>query len=117
MIILVKPKLLRIISFSANIAGMALFPYILVSDSKFLNNKTFINHEKIHLRQQIEMGILIFYIWYGIEYLFRLIQYKNRFLAYKNISFEREAYKNETNLQYLKQRKFYNFIYYLFLND
>nr|DAU35071.1 MAG TPA: hypothetical protein [Caudoviricetes sp.] len=33
-----------------------------------------------------------FYLWYIIEYLIRLIMYRDTKLAYKNISFEREAY-------------------------
>lgn len=30
-------------------------------------------------------------------------------MAYKNISFEREAYKNENDPNYLKSRPFWNF--------
>ena len=71
------------------------------------------NHEKIHLRQQLELLILPFYIFYTIEFLVRLIQYKNWYLAYKNLSFEREAYYNEFNLNYLKQRRIWQFIKYL----
>ena len=51
-----------------------------------------VTHEKTHTKQILEMGIVFFYLWYVIEYLIRLIIYKNTKLAYKNISFEREAY-------------------------
>ena len=37
-----------------------------------------------------------------------LIKYKNTKIAYKNISFEKEAYTNQSNLQYLTIRKHYN---------
>jgi hypothetical protein len=45
------------------------------------------------------------------EYLVRFVQYKNRDLAYRNISFEREAYSNETNIGYLKSRPVLNLEY------
>ena len=71
------------------------------------------NHERIHLKQQLELLILPFFIWYGLEFLVRLLQYKNRREAYLNISFEREAYHNEFNLEYLKKRPFWCFLKYL----
>ena len=49
------------------------------------------NHESIHWEQQKEMLGILFYVWYGIEYLVRLIQYRDGDKAYRNISFEREA--------------------------
>jgi len=95
--------------------GMAVFPFVLVKYDFDKMNKTFVNHEKIHLRQQLEMLILPFFIWYFLEYLIRLIQYKNAALAYQNISFEREAYANETDFNYLKNRTFFQFLKYITL--
>lgn len=60
------------------------------------------NHEMIHYYQQREMLVLPFFLWYVVEFLFRLIQYCNWKKAYRNISFEREAYANEVNYDYLK---------------
>ena len=57
-----------------------------------------INHENIHGRQQLELLIIPFYIIYLIEWIFK---------GYKNISFEKEAYSNQYNLEYLKDRKWY----------
>jgi len=94
-------------------AGITLFPFIIVAHKKWLQNPVFVNHERIHLRQQIELLVVPFLIWYSFEYLFRLIQYKDRRKAYRNISFEREAYANESNVNYLKQRRFYSFLRYL----
>ncbi|KOS08416.1 hypothetical protein AM493_18400 [Flavobacterium akiainvivens] len=93
-------------------AGMAIFPFILVGDKNDIN-PTFLNHERMHLRQQLELLILLFYLWYVLEYLFRLIQYKNHDLAYRNISFEREAYANERNPDYLTTRSFWRFTKHL----
>ncbi len=73
----------------------------------------FLNHESIHLRQQAELLIVFFYLWYGFEFLFRWIQFKNRHKAYRNISFEREAYHYEDELGYLKKRSAYGFLKFL----
>ena len=95
-------------------SGLTIFPFVFLKDNNDKDNITFINHEKIHLRQQIELLIIPFFIWYFIEFFIRWIQYKNKFLAYKNISFEREAYANEKDPDYLKQRSFCSWFSYLF---
>lgn len=74
---------------------------------------TFINHERIHLRQQLELLIVPFFLWYVIEYVIRLLHYRDRYQAYINISFEREAYQQEGNLDYLKNKSFWSFFRYL----
>ena len=92
--------------------GLTIFPFVFLKYKALKTNAVLINHEKIHLRQQIELLIIPFFIIYGIEFLVRLIQYKTWKLAYRNISFEREAYENELNLEVLKTRRLWNFIYY-----
>ncbi|MFD2915535.1 hypothetical protein [Psychroserpens luteus] len=67
------------------------------------------NHEKIHLRQQLELLVIPFYVFYVVEFSIRLIQYKKWYLAYQNISFEREAFTKEKDLNYLKSRSFWSF--------
>lgn len=71
-----------------------------------------INHEKIHSYQIFEMLIIFFYLWYGVEYFIRYFFSKDKFTnqAYKNISFEKEAYINQRNMNYLSERKHYNWI-------
>lgn len=71
------------------------------------------NHEAIHTAQMKELFFLIFYIWYGVEWVVRLIQYRNSNEAYHNISFEREAYKNQSDSEYLKSRKLFKFTKYI----
>lgn len=71
-------------------------------------SKSTINHEKIHIRQMLELGIIGFYLIYLIEWIYGLIKYKNKDLAYYNVSFEVEAYNEEDNLEYLKNRKLWN---------
>ena len=90
---------------------MALFPFILVRQPN--PGPTLLNHERIHLRQQAELGVLPFYLWYVIEYGIRRFQYRDRYAAYRNISFEREAFANDNNLTYLESRRFWAFWQYL----
>ena len=74
-------------------------------------NDVIVNHESIHTSQMKEMLYIPFYLWYVIEWLIKLLFKGN---AYRNISFEREAYDNQYNLNYLKERKRYNWIKRLF---
>jgi hypothetical protein len=92
--------------------GLTFYPFVFLKDKDDRLNLVLINHEKIHIRQQIELLILPFYIWYLTEYLIRLIQYKDRKKAYFNISFEKEAYANEKDFDYLRERKFWSFFNY-----
>lgn len=108
MILLVKPKLLR-----KNFNGITLWPFVVLKHHSLKEDAIFLNHERIHFRQQAEMLVVFFYLWYGLEFLVRWLQYGNRHKAYKNISFEREAYQNENNFDYLKMRKVYGFLNFL----
>ena len=92
--------------------GITLFPFVLLKTVELKKNMILVNHEKIHLKQQLELLVFPFYIIYVMEFLLRLMQYKNWHLAYRHISFEREAYLNENDLSYLKSRSFFGFIKY-----
>lgn len=61
-----------------------------------------INHEAIHSAQMRELLYLPFYIIYFIEWIWRLLQGKGN--AYRALSFEREAYDHEDDLEYLRRR-------------
>jgi hypothetical protein len=76
---------------------------VFVKPDKF-TDITLINHERIHWQQQKEMLILPFYLWYVIEWMFK---------GYRHISFEREAYLNEHDLEYPGTRKRYAWVKYL----
>lgn len=73
-----------------------------------------LNHELIHTEQMKEMLYVFFYLWYGVEWLVRLIILRDSNKAYRAISFEKEAYDNQTNLMYRKDRKRYSWLSYLF---
>ena len=79
----------------SNINGIALFPFILTKKNP---SKTLLNHERIHIRQQVELLVIPFYIIYIVEWFFK---------GYYGISFEREAYENDKHLNYLSKRKIF----------
>ena len=103
-------KIIRnnIIPFSGYKA-MNLFGVLFVRGNARIDDIT-LNHEKIHTVQMREMLYVFFYIWYVTEWLIRLFMKGN---AYRNISFEREAYSNEDDVIYLESRKRFAWIKYL----
>lgn len=92
---------------------MAIYPFILLKDKHQKADKSLINHERIHLKQQIELLILPFYLLYLFNYLINLIRYKNHYLAYFNIVFEKEAYACDQNPDYLTHRKLFSWLKYI----
>ncbi|MBS1549908.1 MAG: hypothetical protein JSS94_08610 [Bacteroidetes bacterium] len=103
--IIVCQRLLK----NTKINGITLFPFIFLKKKDFLKDEVLIHHEKIHLRQQIELLIIFFYLWYLAEYLYWYLRLNDSFLAYKHISFEREAFAKEQDLDYLQHRKLFEF--------
>lgn len=88
------------------VGGITIFPFIfLKSNLTEERKKILLNHEKIHLQQQIELLLLPFYIIYLFNYILNLVKYKEHNKAYKNIIFEREAFSKENDFNYLKIRK------------
>ncbi len=93
--------------------ALTVYPFVILSNASLKENKVLLNHEKIHLKQQLELLVFPFFVWYLIEYLVRLAKFKNHSTAYRNISFEREAYFNEKNLKYNEKRKSFGFLCYI----
>ena len=103
-----------------------LFGVLFVKNNAKIDDVT-INHEAIHSRQFVELMVLFaatsvfvrwwlpllspfaFYLWYVVEWVIRLPKGN----AYKNISFEREAYANEGDASYLNGRSWFNFLRYI----
>ena len=79
---------------------MNLFGVIFARPEAALTGKV-LNHERIHTAQMKELGYILFYVIYFVEWLVRLFCPGN---AYRNISFEREAYANDRRPFYLKTR-------------
>lgn len=89
--------------------------FVREENQDFLDKET-INHESIHTEQMKEMLYIFFYIWYIIEWIIRFIIFifKTNENTYHNISFEKEAYHNDQDFNYLSKRKHYAWIKYIF---
>ena len=70
-------------------------------------------HEAIHSQQWYETLIIGMLLWYPIEFFIRLFKYGNWDDAYKNVSFESEAYGNEFVHGYIQDRKHFAWLDYL----
>jgi hypothetical protein len=92
--------------------GMALYPFILVRQPALKDDVMLIHHERIHLKQQLELLVLPFYLLYLLNYLFNLLRFKNHHAAYLNIVFEKEANAHEANPAYLGARRFWAWLKY-----
>ncbi len=78
-----------------------LFGVLFVRGVTKISDKT-LNHEEIHTAQMKELLYIPFYIIYILEWFVRLFMKGN---AYRNISFEKEAYGHEMDSEYLKHRR------------
>ena len=97
----------RIITFNWPIA-ITLAPFGIYIKEKYWCSKTLRRHEMIHWKQQMEMLIIPFYLWYFIEWVIKLFKYGKD--AYHNISFEREANRS---YEYPDDRKPFAWIKYI----
>lgn len=100
----------KIIPFGKNFLAINLFGVIFAKGH--LNARVH-NHEFIHTLQQREMLFVVFYLWYLVEWLVRIVMYRDVVEAYRNISFEREAYANDHDFDYPHSRKLYGWTNYL----
>ena len=107
-----------------------LFGVLFVKNNAKIDDVT-INHEGIHSKQFIELMILFavatvfirwwlplfsplfFYVWYIVEWLIHLIRFRSADIAYRRISFEREAYTNQGDVNYLPKRTWFSFLNYI----
>lgn len=95
------------------------------------------NHERIHTVQMLEMAAVVaviilafvlladisawwlliscptYYVWYVFEYMWISVMHDKQVCAYKDISFEEEAYYNDDNLNYISSRKPFAWTKYL----
>lgn len=94
--------------------AMTLWPFIFIrKDETGKFSVQVERHENIHGEQQKEMLLVFFFLWYCIEWIVRFCIYRNRITAYKNISFEREAYGNQHDAAYTDNRKPFAWIKYI----
>ena len=113
MVYIYSTILIRILTLgSKTVTAITLFPFIILNKNlKKTDGAVFtINHEKIHIIQQIELLIIVFFIWYCLSYLTGRIRGLSHYNAYRNIIFEKEAYDNMYNLKYIHNRKIFSFL-------
>lgn len=110
--VVIVPNLLKLIA-GKGVHAMAIYPFILARDAEVKANRTTLNHERIHFRQQIELGLLFFYLLYGAYYLYYRLRGNTHFKAYMSIPFEKEAYASETNSDYLIERKLWAWVKFI----
>lgn len=116
--------------------AMTVWPVIFVlSDARGHFGIVDENHESIHGIQQKEMLVVgavitlilfligcgwwsllalpVFFWWYIIEWFVRFLMYNTQTEAYRNISFEQEAYLNESDFHFLSKRKRFGWVRYI----
>ena len=89
-----------------------LFGILFVRKNAKIDNIT-LNHEAIHTAQMKELLYIFFYLFYVIDWLIGLVAHLDFRRAYRDICFEKEAYENEKDLDYLQKRKRFNFLKYI----
>lgn len=99
--------------------GITLWPFILIDSSvkekPAQAQEALIRHERIHLAQQLELLLVGFYILYIFEFIAGLLVYNVIDTAYREISFEKEAYCNQGDENYLASRPLFAWVRYLFV--
>ena len=90
-----------------------LFGIIVVRKEYLPLTRRIINHEAIHFHQIKELLFVGFYAWYIVEWILRLIYYRNSKKAYRTISFEQEAFFHDIDLDYLHNRKRFAFLRFI----
>ena len=99
-------------------AGSSFLNFIIIKNERILNNGRTLQHEKIHYYQQVEMLFIFMWIAYILNLIinvFKILLKKDQTFisentkgkkygliqkAYRNISFEIEAYNNEKDANY-----------------
>lgn len=117
MIVIYSNILLQILTLGQNFAGITIGVFVIFKDRNVATPKV-LNHEHIHVKQQVELLFVGMWLPYALSYFYNRLKlafniklpiatsYSSTHMkAYRNIIFEREAYDNDNNLAYIKNRK------------
>lgn len=87
----------------------------IVKDEKY-NKQLYriVQHERTHWFQQVEMLIVFFFLWYGVEWFIKLFTEQK---AYRALSFEREARVNQQDTDNYKVVLHKNSCDYIQMNE
>lgn len=91
--------------------AIALYPFVFIRKDVITVQR--LNHERIHIKQMLDLWIIGAYIWYPLELWIRILTTFNPSKAYQNHSMEKEAVENQDNANYLLHRKKFAFKKYL----
>lgn len=110
-IFIVSPTLCRLFSLmnggAVNVFAIALFPFVISAESLDTRPITK-NHETIHFHQQKELLVVPFYLLYLYYFIRNRLRGDEPFQAYWLVPFEREAYKYDSEFDYLTTREPYS---------
>ena len=117
--IIIAPRLLKFLAwfmgFSKTARGMAVLGIFFIARSKEDLQPWLITHETIHLKQQRDLLVIGSIISHIVETLIALVVYRMTWHdAYLWCSHEQEAYRNQNDPDYLKNRKLFSQFEYLF---
>lgn len=76
--------------------AITLFPFIFYNGGRMTERD--IRHETVHLWQQATLLVVPFYVLYLLFWIVGLLRYRDRKRAYREIPFERSAYRLEGQL-------------------
>ena len=99
--------------FPSSFNALAIWPFIILKEPELNDDPVLMHHERIHLKQQLELLWFFFFLLYLSEFLAKIIIYKDFKRAYRNISFEREAYAHQRDRDYSSRKPLWSFVRYL----
>lgn len=88
-------------------------PLVIFKNEEASKDEVLVNHERVHIRQQLELLFILQWILYLAFYIIARFQGKSQYIAYRSNPFEREAYANQGNLKYLSSRKLFSWLSYI----
>tara|TARA_R100000005_G_C4925489_1_gene156838 strand:+ start:302 stop:646 length:345 start_codon:yes stop_codon:yes gene_type:complete len=108
-IIIIAPRFTKAISWVIEVGAITLFPFII---SRKEMSESLLRHETIHIAQQKELLVILFYILYVWDFIKGYLKYGNKEIAYYQIRFEQEAYEHMYDKKYLDNRKRFSWLKY-----
>ena len=92
--------------FKTNIRGMAIYPFILLKDTKLESPDVF-NHELIHIKQMEETAVIGHALIWLFDATWKICKHRSVSKAYRHFIFEKEAYTHMDQMGYVGKRRPY----------
>lgn len=71
--IVISPNFIKYFT-PKQVSGISIFPFIILEKDSLKEDKTFINHELIHIYQQMELLFIFFILLYYMEFFIRFVK-------------------------------------------